>query len=274
MPLRIILFYTFLFCLALGVSLVLLRYVYASTAARRFRAAVGVSALLLAWLGVGSLLASLFIPCFPLFASPVCRGPRAERQLALTFDDGPHEPYTSRILDTLARYHIHATFFLVGERMNRYPEVVARMLRDGHAVGNHSWDHRSFAFASSRDIERDITRWESAIAPLLERAGAKRTTLFRAPHGWKSPCLGKVLAARGYRLIGWTHGVWDSDRPGEDVLLRRLKAVPENGAIILLHDGDGDSAAADRGQTAAVLPQVIDYYQSLGFRFVTVPKLL
>ncbi len=222
--------------------------------------------LLLSTLGIGLWLASTFLPCFSLTHVPLCRGPQSEKTLALTFDDGPNEPHTSQILDILARYGVRATFFTVGSHMIEHPELISRMQREGHDIGNHTFTHRPLAFANTAEIERELASWESAFR------GAP-ATLFRAPHGWKSPWLQGTLDRRGYRLIGWTHGVWDSDKPGTEILLKRLRKAAENGAIILLHDGDGDRDRADRSQTLAVLPEFIEYCKNQGFEFLTVNEM-
>lgn len=220
--------------------------------------------------GLGLLLSLfVFVPCFDLSAS-LCRGPRSEKWVALTFDDGPNEPYTSEILEVLKRYRVPATFFLVGKKVEQSPEVVRRILREGFGMGNHSWDHRSFVFMGPREVRREIERWEEIVGEM----GSVSLRLFRAPHGWKTPFLAGVLGQKKYRLIGWSRGVWDSDQPGTEILFQRLTRHPTNGEIILLHDGDGDREGGDRSQTVAVLPRVIEFYQGLGFRFVDLATLL
>lgn len=218
--------------------------------------------------------AFIFLPCFSLFEPVLCQGPPQQKTIALTFDDGPNDPYTSEILDVLARTHVPATFFLVGQHMVQYPQVVKRMLMEGHEIGNHTWDHRPLITMSEAEIRQEIAQWETAFAVFQPLRALPLPKFFRAPHGWKSPFLARVLEEKGYRLIGWTRGVWDSDRPGESVLFERLQAAGKNGAILLLHDGDGSRPSADRSQTAAVLPKIIDYYRQQGFRFVTVREML
>lgn len=221
---------------------------------------------------VGLALVYSLVPCFSIHEKILCQGPADHPWIALTFDDGPNEPYTSAILDILKDEQITATFFIVGKYAAEYPETVQRIAREGHAIGNHTMTHEPLVFKGKAAIENDIDQWEETINAVSPKP--LELKLFRSPHGWKSPFLSVVLRQKGYRLIGWTHGVWDSDQPGKDVLLERLRRAGENGAIILLHDGDGDRARADRSQTVHALKEIIPYYRSRGFRFVTIPEIL
>ncbi|MDO8461386.1 MAG: polysaccharide deacetylase family protein [Deltaproteobacteria bacterium] len=216
-------------------------------------------------------LSGLFLPCFPLFGEPFCGGSVLQNKIALTFDDGPNEPFTSQILDILKAYEVPATFFLVGKHVVQYPETVERMVREGHAIGNHTWSHHPLVWKGVVEIEGEIEGAEKAMQPLIPVP----SKLFRSPHGWKNPFLVEALDKRGYRLIGWSRGVWDTDRPSKEVLFRRLTRGIKGGEIILLHDGDGDAdqLQADRSATVAVLPEVIAYYRRLGFQFVTIPDM-
>ncbi|MBI1908804.1 MAG: polysaccharide deacetylase family protein [Deltaproteobacteria bacterium] len=213
---------------------------------------------------------SAFIPCFNPWGETLCHGPRSEKLVALTFDDGPNEPYTSQILDILKGYDVPAAFFVVGKNVERYPGVVERMNREGFLVGNHTWDHRPLVWMRSDEAEKEILGWERAMNGL----GTPPAKLFRAPHGWKSPWLVSLLKGRGYRFIGWSRGVWDSDQPGVDILFNRLTKEMTNGEIILLHDGAEARAGVDRSQTVTILPAVIESYRKNGFQFVSLEEFL
>lgn len=223
--------------------------------------------LLILFLGLVIFLCGIFLPCFPLFGTPFCRGDHHQKIIALTFDDGPNEPYTSLILSVLRKQGVHATFFVLGENAVRFPMTVSRIVMEGHVIGNHTMDHAPLALKSRAEILREIEEWEKVVGMTTDK-------LFRAPHGWKSPFLSSVLREKGYALIGWTRGVWDSDRPGADVLFDRITRHPEKGMILLLHDGEDTKIGRDRSQTVAVLPRVIEYYRNLGYRFVTLPEML
>ena len=265
----------FLICLGgllLGLYL-LIRFIRACRAKRR----LATEGLFLGlWVVVVLTVCYLLIPCFDPLREVVCHGPRSarsahsERSVALTFDDGPNEPFTSQILDILKEQGVSATFFVVGKNVERFPAAVERIVREGHAVGNHTWDHRSLIGMGPASIRAEIGEWERA----MEAIGLPNARLFRAPHGWKTPLLSLVLREKGYRAIGWTRGVWDSDQPGVAVLYHRLTRRPRNGEIILLHDGADARAGIDRSQTVEVLPRAIQFYRSHGFRFVTLREML
>jgi len=220
---------------------------------------------------VGLFLASTFIPCFNLFQPALCRGPSPEKWIALTFDDGPNEPYTSRILEILKRHQVPATFFLIGKNVERFPEVVQRISQEGFLIGNHTYDHRPLLLMGPTEIKKEVEDWEKVVPPLISPSYFK---LFRAPHGWKPPFLKSVLKEKGYRLIGWTRGVWDTDRPEANVLFERLTNHVQNGEILLLHDGVDTREGVDRSSLVEVLPRVIEYYRSQGFRFVSLPEMI
>ena len=211
-----------------------------------------------------------FVPCFQLFDPPFCRGSQNQKWVALSFDDGPQEPTTSQILDILHRQQIPATFFVVGRAVKKYPQILQRIASEGHTIGNHTYSHRPRIFFSEETIQAEMDQWEQVVQPLI----SIHDKIFRAPHGWKSFTLKNILSQRGYRLVGWTYGVWDSDQPGTEILLERLKKKLAPGAVILLHDGEGNEGKADRSQTADVLEPFIQYARNQGFRFVTIPEMM
>ncbi len=180
------------------------------------------------------------------------RLPTRERVVALTFDDGPNPDATPRILDALAAADARATFFILGRHAERWPALVRRVHAEGHAIGNHGYYHRKLHFKSPAYVRDDLTRGADAIA----HACGERPALFRAPHGFRSPWVNAVARSLGERVVGWTLGVWDSDRPGADAIARRTLDGARPGVILLLHDGDGYDADGDRRQTAEAVPVV------------------
>jgi peptidoglycan/xylan/chitin deacetylase (PgdA/CDA1 family) len=206
----------------------------------------------------------------PLFGRVFWRGPKKLRLMSLTFDDGPTEPYTSSILDILKKYQVKATFFVLGRKVELYPEAVKKIVADGHEIGNHGYDHKVLPLKSLSGIKAEIKRTEDLILSLT----GKKPALFRAPHGWKRPCLKKALREAGYELVSWTAGVWDTDRPGEQKIIRRSLKTFRNGAILLFHDGRGLEENADCSQLVAALPAIIESALSQGFQFMTVSQLL
>lgn len=193
--------------------------------------------------------------------------PTTARQVSLTFDDGPNPDATPRILDELARHGVKATFFILGAHAERWPELVHRVVSEGHQIGNHGYFHRKLHLKSPFYVKRDLVLGKRAI----ERAGAASPKFFRAPHGFRSPWVTAIAKSLGERTIGWSLGVWDSDMPGVSVIVARTIEGTKPGSIILLHDGDGYNANADRSQTAAAVPQIIAGLRNRGFEFVTLP---
>ena len=223
-------------------------------------AAVGVSLL-------GGLAHGAFHRNSKVFGSVLGELPTERKQVCLTFDDGPNPDATPRILDTLAQFRVRATFFVLGPHAERWPDLVHRAIVEGHQVGNHGYFHRKLHLKSPFYVKRDLTLGKRAI----ERAGAATPKYFRAPHGFRSPWVTAIASSLGERTIGWSLGVWDSDRPGVKAIVDRTLEGTRPGSIILLHDGDGYNINGDRTQTAAALPEIITGLRDRGYEFVTLP---
>ena len=174
------------------------------------------------------------------------------------FDDA-----TPKILDALAERGVKATFFVLGRHADRWPDLVARIAREGHAIGNHGYHHRKLHLKSPGYVRNDLTLGTQAI----ERASGVRPRVFRAPHGFRSPWVSPIARSLGQRTVGWSFGVWDSARPGVDVIVKRIVDRTRPGSILLLHDGDGYDPNGDRVQTAQAVPIIIDRLLAQGYRF-------
>ncbi len=218
----------------------------------------------------GTLALGVYHPNSPVFGRVIGRGPTTSRTLYLTFDDGPNPSATAGVLETLSAERVPAAFFLVGAHVQRYPDLARRVAAAGHEVGNHTQHHVKLHLRGPGRIRREL---EAAHAAILDTVG-RPPHLFRAPHGYRNPFV--TLAARrlGYRVLGWTFGVWDSDRPGVEEIRRRVRVKLRPGAIILLHDGDGYDPAGDRSQTAAALPRIIRDARDAGYSFGALAELV
>jgi len=223
-------------------------------------AAVGVSV-------IGGVVHGAFHRNSPIFGRALGRIDSDRKVVALTFDDGPNPDATPRILDTLGEKGVRATFFVLGSHAERWPELVRRMSSEGHKLGNHGYFHRKLQFKSPFYVSRDIRLGIRAI----RRAGAPAPRYFRAPHGFRSPWTTPIASSYGERTVGWSLGVWDSDRPGVNEIVRRTIEGVTPGSIVLLHDGDGYNPDGDRMQTAAALPHIIDRLTDQGYEFATLP---
>jgi peptidoglycan-N-acetylglucosamine deacetylase len=205
----------------------------------------------------------------PVFGSVLTRLPTDDRVVALTFDDGPSPAATARVLDVLGSENVPATFFVLGKHADRWPHLVRRAARDGHTLGNHGYSHRKLHLRGRRYVRDDLERGTDAIA----RAADVRPRFFRAPHGFRSPLVSQTAHALGQRIVGWSLGVWDTDRPGPRVIAERVIRGVHPGSIVLLHDADGYDPDGDRTQTADALPLIIAGLRADGYAFASLAHL-
>ena len=225
-----------------------------------------IAGLALGGVAAGVFIHGLYYPNSYLFGRPITTV-AGDRTVALTFDDGPNPEATPRILDALKARDVKATFFILGRHADEWPELVRRVADEGHVIGNHGWHHRKLHVRPPGYVRRDLTMGTESI----DRASGVRPRLFRAPHGFRSPWVSLIAASLGQRTVGWSRGVWDSDKPGVDRIVRRTVEGTKPGRIMLLHDGDGYDMHGDRSQTAAAIPRIVDELLERGYRFVTIP---
>jgi peptidoglycan/xylan/chitin deacetylase (PgdA/CDA1 family) len=198
------------------------------------------------------------------------RAPAAPRGVALTFDDGPDVCFTPQILDILAEKQVRATFFVVGERAERHPELVRRAYDIGHAIGNHSYTHSlRFHFRHERGMRQEIGACNRVIRSLIGR----EPRLFRSPQGLKTPALSDVLREYGMVAVGWQVRGMDYWLRDPDRIARRLVEKAVDGGVLSLHDGGGFQGGSDRSATLRALPLVIDGLRARGFRIVRLDEL-
>ncbi|HEX6967992.1 MAG TPA: bifunctional polysaccharide deacetylase/glycosyltransferase family 2 protein [Micromonosporaceae bacterium] len=210
-------------------------------------------------------------PVLRFDAEPATSRAMPARTIALTFDDGPDPRWTPQILDVLRRHDARATFFLVGARVNEHPELVRRILAEGHEIGSHTFTHADLAAlpAWRRDLELALTR------NALAGATGRQATLFRPPFSSQPEALttGDVAVLRQAARSGHIAVLADRDtrdwaRPGVDAIMAAARPDrPGEGAIVLLHDGGGD-----RSQTVAALERLIPELVGEGYRFTTVSE--
>ena len=194
-----------------------------------------------------------------------------QKKIALTFDDGPNQPYTSQILDILKTYNIKATFFLIGKNVEAYPEVVKRMVKEGHSIGNHTYSHPELVLKLKSQIERQIKKAEEIIFKIT----GIRPHLFRPPYGLDNPWVFVEAEKMGYLIIKWSVSGGNGGKEiSYDKILNNVLSKVENGSIILLHDGNRLIKEADRSQLVRALPLIIEILENKGYQFVTIPELL
>jgi peptidoglycan/xylan/chitin deacetylase (PgdA/CDA1 family) len=209
---------------------------------------------------VAVVLVGVFERRAPIFGRVFWRGTRRRRLVAITFDDGPSGL-------TLG---VKATFFVLGVNAERHPDVVTRAAREGHEIQNHGFDHRVLPLAGPAVIRDQMARTSAVI----ERLTATKPSLFRASHGWRNPWVNGAARRQGLRVVGWTLGVWDTDRPGADVIVKRTLAGAGPGCVLLLHDGRGVETEPDASQVVQALPAIIGGLREQAYELVTLSSLI
>jgi len=212
-----------------------------------------------------------FRPGSPVLGPVLRHGPRDRPRAALTFDDGPG-PSTPAVLDALADAGVRATFFVLGRQARRHPDLVRRMHEEGHQVASHGYDHGILVLRGPAHVRDQLVRTEEAVQ---DAAGpGVLTRVFRAPHGFRGPGTWPAVRASGYRMAGWTRGVFDSADPGPDVVAERSARALAPGCILLLHDADGWNPDRPRAHTAAAIPDICAAAQDKGLALVTLDELV
>jgi len=189
------------------------------------------------------------------------QGSGATKLLALTFDDGPSET-TLLVLDILKKHGVKATFFVIGNRVEAYPELVKRMVDEGHVIGNHTFNHTKFtSFYSPQKLEQEFTNTISVVF----RTVGLNMKLFRPPFGVTFPVMAKVVQRLNLSVIGWSLRSFDTTiKPAQRILKYLLNTV-KPGDVILLHD--------DRTKVPQILEELIPQLMLQNYAFVTVDRM-
>lgn len=183
--------------------------------------------------------------------------------LALTFDDGPHPEHTPAMLDALASAGVHATFFVVGREVEKYPEVARRIVAEGHGIGGHSYDHTVMTTLNAAALVDDLAHCRQVI----HEATGLDTGLFRPPKGEVSLRSIHTVCRAGYTLVHWTRTYSDYQQDGVQALTRRIDADPPiAGDILLFHDHNRYTVHT----LAAKLPQL----REIGLHFEALNRLV
>ena len=190
--------------------------------------------------------------------------------VALTFDDGPNEPYTLQILDILDKHNIKATFFMIGKNVEKFPETARRVAEAGHVIGNHTYNHRGPLLNTSLRATGEIKRAEEAI----KKVTSLPLYLFRPPYGATNRWVLRQAERLGYVICQWSVNAGDWRRANPGKIKKKVISEVEGGAIILMHDGRNLAAGHNRTSTVAALPEIILSLQDKGYNFVTLPQLL
>ena len=204
----------------------------------------------------------------PPFGKNVVRLNTDQKVVALTYDDGPNPPYTERLLDVLAKHNVKATFFMIGNRIEKHPETVNRVIAEEHQIGNHSYSHPLLGFLPPFCVRRQIERTDD----LLQQYGIAKDSVFRAPMLTRFLPVAYVLAKGNRTHISCNVWSWDwttqnPDKITETVLKKTLSSTGA-GSIIVLHDGKAENKDANRSGTIEATDRIINALKRDGYRFV------
>lgn len=191
------------------------------------------------------------------------------RQVALTYDDGPNDPHTLRLLETLAKHGVRATFFLVGSYVRQRPEIAREVVQAGHVVGNHTFTHPLLVLKSEAEVRREICDCRSA----LQDAIGEHSNLFRPPFGGRRPAVLRIVRELGLEPVMWNVAGNDWKAPPAAEIERKIAKQVRGGDVILLHDGGHKGMGADRSQSVIATHGLIEKLKAQ-YDFVTIPQMM
>jgi peptidoglycan-N-acetylglucosamine deacetylase len=190
--------------------------------------------------------------------------------LALTYDDGPNDPWTMKLLEVLDRHQVQATFFMLGRNVRQRPELARAVAQAGHAIGNHSFTHPNLIFASDAKLRQELEETSKAI----EEATGERPFLFRPPYGARRPGTFKVVEELKMFPVMWRVTCFDWAAKSHEDILKHARRQIAGGEIVLLHDGGHLHMGEDRSHTVKASDELIREYKDKGFLFTTVAEMM
>ncbi|HXZ42990.1 MAG TPA: polysaccharide deacetylase family protein [Terriglobales bacterium] len=196
--------------------------------------------------------------------------PAGSKKLALTYDDGPNDPHTRKLLEVLARHNVRATFFLVGRYVRKRPDIARELVKAGHVIGNHTFSHPNLIFASARQTRIELEQCQQA----LNDAVGEPSRLFRPPFGGRRPETLRIARRLGFEPIMWRVSGHDWKGKPAEYIEQKVRARVRGGDVILLHDGGHAAFGADRSQTVIATNHLIAHFKLEGYEFVTIPEMV
>ncbi|HMR16739.1 MAG: polysaccharide deacetylase family protein [Confluentibacter sp.] len=190
------------------------------------------------------------------------------KSIYLTFDDGPTPEITNWVLNMLKSYHAKATFFCIGNNIEKHPEIFQNIIADGHGIGNHTHNHIKGWKTKANDYVDNIAKAESLINSQIQNSEFRIQNLFRPPYGQITPKQGKKLLALGYKIIMWDVLSFDWDKNvSEETCFNNVMSKATNGSIIVFHD----SVKASKN-LQYTLPRVLEFFSKKNFLFEAIPQ--
>ena len=196
-------------------------------------------------------------------------GIRGSKRIALTYDDGPNDPHTLKLLEVLAKHSVHATFFMIGRYVQQRPDIARAVAQAGHVIGNHTFTHPLLIFKSEAQTRTQLADCHQALADAV----GEHSNLFRPPFGGRRPATLRITRALGLETVMWNVTGYDWNAPPAAVIEKKVARQMRGGDVILLHDGGHHEMGADREQTVTATDNLILRYKDGGCEFVTVPEL-
>ena len=197
------------------------------------------------------------------FAQAYCYANSLEKEIALSFDDGPNREYTQQVLSILAQYDASATFFVIGKKIQGNEFLLKQIDSDGHSIGNHSYTHSFFMdFKNLQGFKNELNQTTESVFKII----GKRMKLFRPPYGVTTPDLARASKELNYSIIGWSIRSFDTTAASAQNINRRVQTQIKPGAIILFHDSSD--------KTIQVLKQTLNFAKQNGYKIVAVDGLL
>lgn len=185
----------------------------------------------------------------------------SESKMALTFDDGPH-PLTNKVLDLLKKYDMKATFFCIGKEVEKYPEIVQRIINEGHEIGNHTFTHsKQMGFKSTNEVYNETQQCSKTVQEIT----GKEMVFFRPPFGVTNPSIAKAVQLSNMKVIGWSIRSLDTVAKSSEDILNRILSKVKKGDVVLLHD--------NRELTIKTLEQLLIQLQNKNLKSVTISEL-
>jgi len=183
-------------------------------------------------------------------------------EVALTFDDGPNPIYTNKALELLKKHNVKATFFCIGKNAEKYPELIKKILKNGHQLGNHSYQHNNdYGFLSTKKVIEDILKTQKILKEIVELD----SKLFRPPFGVTNPNIAKAVKKSDLQTIGWSIRSYDTAAKNADKVFEKINKKIKKGDIILLHDTSVLSIS--------VLEQLLQSLEQRKIKSVTINQL-
>jgi peptidoglycan/xylan/chitin deacetylase (PgdA/CDA1 family) len=205
------------------------------------------------------------------YGRTVAGGKRGSKQIALTYDDGPNDPHTLKLLEVLAKHSVRATFFMIGRYVQQRPDIARAVAQAGHVIGNHTFTHPLLTFVSAAETRQQLIDCRSA----LQDAVGEHSNLFRPPFGGRRPATLRIAHELGLQTVMWNVTGYDWNAPPAAVIEKKVARQMRGGDVVLLHDGGHRALDANRAQTVIATENLIQHYKKdEGWRFVTVEEMM